>query len=108
MPFRMAAIHLHGWKNGCRASPPSIIAAFGTDIIWEKLGEWSDSYGSKASQRKIYVAKGVKYFDEAGIAEFKCKRESHDLNVGDKVAVTGPTTGYVEAFVSENQKGVGQ
>ncbi len=71
--------------------------------LGKKLGEWSDSYGSKASQRKIYVAKGVKYFDEAGIAEFKC--ESHDLNVGDKVAVTGPTTGYVEAFVSEIRKG---
>ena len=27
------------------------------------------------------------------------------MNVGDKVAVTGPTTGYVEAFVSEIRKG---
>lgn len=70
--------------------------------LGKKMGEWSDSYGSKATQRKIYVAKGVKYFDEAGIAEFRC--ESHDLNVGDKVAVTGPTTGYVEAMVSEIRK----
>lgn len=70
--------------------------------LGKKMGEWSDSYGSKATQRKIYVAKGVKYFDGAGIAEFRC--ESHDLNIGDKVAVTGPTTGYVEAMVSEIRK----
>lgn len=70
--------------------------------LGKKLGEWSESYGSKATQRKIYIAKGLKYFDEAGVAEFKC--ESHSLMVGDTVAVTGPTTGYVEALVTEIRK----
>lgn len=70
--------------------------------LGKKLGEWSETYGSRASQRKIYVAKGIKYFDEAGVAEFKC--ESHALQVGDTVAVIGPTTGYVEAIVAEIRK----
>ncbi len=70
--------------------------------LGKKLGEWSETYGSKATQRKIYIAKGIKYFDEAGVAEFKC--ESHSLIVGDTVAVTGPTTGYVEATVTEIRK----
>ena len=70
--------------------------------LGKKLGEWSETYGSKATQRKIYIARGVKYFDEAGVAEFKC--ESHSLFVGDTVAVTGPTTGYVEATVTEIRK----
>jgi len=67
--------------------------------LGRKLGEWSESYGSVATKRKIYVAKGVKYFEKATIAEFYC--ESHSLSVGDDIMVTGPTTGYVETTVGE-------
>jgi putative protease len=67
--------------------------------LGRKLGEWSESYGSVATKRKIYVAKGVKYFEKATIAEFYC--ESHSLSVGDYIMVTGPTTGYVETTVGE-------
>lgn len=67
--------------------------------LGRKLGEWSENYGSVATKRKIYVAKGVKYFEKAKIAEFYC--ESHSLSVGDDIMVTGPTTGYVETTVGE-------
>lgn len=67
--------------------------------LGRKLGEWSENYGSVATKRKIYVAKGVKYFEKATIAEFYC--ESHSLSVGDDIMVTGPTTGYVETTVEE-------
>lgn len=67
--------------------------------LGRKLGEWSENYGSVATKRKIYVAKGVKYFEKATIAEFYC--ESHSLSVGDDIMVTGPTTGYVETTVGE-------
>lgn len=67
--------------------------------LGRQIGEWSNVYGSAATTRKIYLGKGHKYYDKAGVAEFLM--ESHTLNVGDEVMITGPTTGYVEATVEE-------
>ena len=55
------------------------------------LGEWSKSYGSEATEKKVYVGKGIKYFSNIGVAEFLI--EASDLNLGDKLVITGPTTG---------------
>lgn len=63
------------------------------------MGEWSNEYGSKATKKKIYIGKGLKYYENAGVAEFKL--ESHTLSLGDEILVTGPTTGIVQAFVDE-------
>ena len=63
------------------------------------MGEWSNQYGSVATQKKLYIGKGVKYFERVGVGEFVL--ESHDVKVGDKLIVTGPTTGYVETTVEE-------
>ncbi|WP_144960274.1 peptidase U32 family protein [Gillisia sp. Hel_I_86] len=62
--------------------------------LGQKLGEWSDGSGSQATQKKVYVGKGVHYFPKAGIAEFKI--EAYDIMLGDKLLVTGPTTGAKE------------
>ena len=59
--------------------------------LGQRLGEWTHHYGSDATERKIYVGKGVKYFSNLGVAEFLV--EAAELNVGDKLLVTGPTTG---------------
>lgn len=67
--------------------------------LGRKMGEWSNQYGSVATQKKLYLGKGVKYFDKIGVGEFIL--ESHELSVGDKLIVTGPTTGYVETTVAE-------
>lgn len=67
--------------------------------LGRKMGEWCDENGSKSSKRKIYLAKGMKYFDQVGVGEFKC--ESHDLNVGDEIIITGPTTGYLQMTIDE-------
>lgn len=67
--------------------------------LGRKMGEWSNENGSKSSKRKIYLAKGLKYFVEAGIGEFHC--ESHDLSVNDEIIITGPTTGYLNTRVEE-------
>jgi U32 family peptidase len=67
--------------------------------LGRKMGEWCDENGSKSSKRKIYLAKGLKYFDQVNVGEFKC--ESHSLSVGDEIMITGPTTGYVEMIVNE-------
>lgn len=65
----------------------------------QKLGEWCDVYGSKATERKVYVGKAVKYFSKIGVAEFVI--ESNELNIGDKILITGTTTGVIEEVVDE-------
>lgn len=67
--------------------------------LGKKMGEWCDENGSKSSKRKIYLAKGIKYFEKANVGEFKC--ESHSLSVGDEIMITGPTTGYIQMQVEE-------
>lgn len=59
--------------------------------LGQRLGEWSKNYGSEATERKVYVGKGIKYFSNLGVAEFLI--EASDLHVGDKLLITGPTTG---------------
>ena len=67
--------------------------------LGQKLGEWTQSSGSKATERKIYIGKGVKYFPKIGVGEFKL--EAGSLKTGDKLLVTGPTTGVVELEAGE-------
>ncbi|MCA0426732.1 MAG: U32 family peptidase [Bacteroidetes bacterium] len=67
--------------------------------LGRKLGEWSNTYGSAATLRKIYLGKGIKYFDKIGVGEFLI--ESHDLKTGDEIMITGPSTGYLETVVEE-------
>ncbi len=59
--------------------------------LGQRLGEWSRNYGSEATQRKVYVGRGVKYFSRLGVAEFLI--EASDLRPGDDLLITGPTTG---------------
>lgn len=65
----------------------------------QTLGEWNDRAGSLATETKVYVGRGVKYFNKLHVAEFKI--EAATLSVGDKILVTGPTTGALEAEVRE-------
>ncbi len=67
--------------------------------LGQELGEWSDVHGSKAITRKKYLGKGVHYYPKVGIAEFKL--ETHSIKVGDKILVTGPTTGVIETEIKE-------
>lgn len=71
--------------------------------LGQRLGEWSPKYGSSATRVKHYTAKGVKYFSRLGVGEFTL--EAGELNVGDEVVVTGPTTGALIFTVTEIQVG---
>ncbi len=59
----------------------------------QTMGEWNSNYGSNATEKKVYVGKGVKYFSKLGVAEFTV--EASEFNVGDKLLITGPTTGVI-------------
>ena len=61
--------------------------------LGQRLGEWSKTYGSEATERKVYVGKGIKYFSNIGVAEFLI--EASEISVGDKLLITGPTTGAI-------------
>ena len=63
------------------------------------LGEWNKNYGSNATERKVYIGKGVKYFSKLGVAEFTV--EANTFKVGDKMLITGPTTGVMYVTADE-------
>lgn len=67
--------------------------------LGQKTGEWSTSYGSSATKRKIYLGKITNYFKKLEVAEIKL--EANDLYAGETILVTGPTTGVIEMTVSE-------
>jgi putative protease len=67
--------------------------------LGQRLGEWSEVYGSRATHRKVYVGKGSNYFDRVGVAEVAV--ENGDLKTGDNILIIGPTTGVVEITVNE-------
>ncbi len=62
----------------------------------QTLGEWSKRPGSEATERKVYCGQVVRYFNRIQVAEFKI--EAAELHKGDKILITGPTTGaqYIE------------
>ena len=73
--------------------------------LGQKLGEWSNIYGSQATERKVYIGRGVKYFSKLGVGEFYI--EAGELNVGDKLLVTGPTTGAMYLDLEEARVDLG-
>jgi putative protease len=70
---------------------------WGGYFLGQELGEWTDSSGSKATQKKVYLGKGMHYYSKAGIAHFKI--EAQQLRKGDKILITGPTTGVIETEI---------
>jgi putative protease len=67
--------------------------------LGRQMGEWSDNPGSKATKRKVYIGKGMKYYETAGIGEFYI--EAQGVKIGDELLITGPTTGVVETVLTQ-------
>lgn len=59
--------------------------------LGRKLGEWSNQYGSVATEKKVYVGKGSNYFKKIGIAEFTL--EAGNLKKDDELMVISPVHG---------------
>ena len=73
--------------------------------LGQKIGEWSNIYGSQATEKKVYVGRGVKYFSKLGVGEFYI--EASEISVGDKLLVTGPTTGAMYLELEEARVDLG-
>ena len=63
----------------------------------QAMGEWTKKYGNKATEKKCLVGKVIKYFSKLGVAEVAV--EASEIELGDKLLITGPTTGvmYLDA-----------
>ena len=67
--------------------------------LGQRLGEWTRNYGSAATERKVYAGKAIRYFSNIGVAEFLI--EASELHVGDKLLITGHTTGAMYLTLDE-------
>lgn len=63
------------------------------------LGEWTPRPGSAATEKKVYIGKGTKYYPRIGVGEFVI--ESGNLKAGDTLMITGPKCGMVKEQVNE-------
>jgi U32 family peptidase len=67
--------------------------------LGQKLGEWNSKYGSSATKRKLYIGKITNYFSKINVAEIKL--ENGDLEKGERILITGPTTGAIFYDIDE-------
>ena len=68
--------------------------------LGRKMGEWSERYGSQATENKVFLGLVTNYFNRIGVAEAKVQT-NEALSVGDEVMVTGQTTGVYRGTVTE-------
>ncbi|MDL2262237.1 U32 family peptidase [Bacteroidales bacterium OttesenSCG-928-I21] len=71
--------------------------------LGQTLGEWSETYGSKATKTKVYLGKVLNYFANIGVAEIKLET-AEELSIDDEILFLGPTTGAVQQLVTEIRK----
>ena len=68
--------------------------------LGQRLGEWSEVYGSRATKTKVYLGKVLNFFSKINVAEIKLET-AEELNVGDEILITGTTTGALQQTVDE-------
>jgi U32 family peptidase len=62
--------------------------------LGRKMGEWTPRPGSAATEKKIYIGKGTKYYPKISVGEFII--ESGKLKPGNTLMITGPECGVVK------------
>lgn len=75
--------------------------------LGRKMGEWSERYGSQATENKVYLGKVTNYYNRPQVAEMRIET-AEQLHRGDKLMVTGQTTGVYTAQVGEMRLGDAQ
>lgn len=61
----------------------------------QKLGEWTHSYGNKATRKKVYAAKCTNFFKNLSVAEFVVEAVEA-VEQGQECLIMGETTGVYE------------
>jgi len=68
--------------------------------LGQRLGEWTEKYGSQATQTKVFVGNVTNFFSKLNVVELKTETVNN-LCVGDKIYIMGATTGVYEDTVKE-------
>jgi U32 family peptidase len=66
--------------------------------LGQRLGEWAGVHGSKATKKKIFLGKAIKYYPKIKVAEFQI--DAQQMKKGDNILITGKTTGVLEFEMS--------
>lgn len=66
----------------------------------QRLGEWTHSYGSRATRKKVFVGKCTNFFKQISVAEFYVEA-IESINEGDELLITGATTGAYECVAHD-------
>jgi len=61
----------------------------------QRLGEWTHSYGNKATRKKIYAGKCTNFFKNLSVAEFVVEAVDA-IEEGQECLILGETTGVIE------------
>lgn len=69
-----------------------------------KMGEWSERYGSQATENKVYLGKVTNYYNRPQVAEMRIET-AEKLKEGDRFMVIGQTTGVYTAMVEDMRLG---
>lgn len=65
----------------------------------QTIGEWNEEYGSLATEKKTLVGCVNKYFSRIGVGEIAV--QAGTFKKGDKLLITGPTTGAMYLHATE-------
>ncbi|MDD6553251.1 MAG: U32 family peptidase [Prevotellaceae bacterium] len=65
----------------------------------QTLGEWNKNYGSNATERKVLIGKVTKFFSRLSVGEIAV--EANTFRKGDRLLITGPTTGVMYITATE-------
>lgn len=65
----------------------------GNFFLGKEIGEYSNTYGSVATEEKTYKGKVTNYFSKVGVAEITL--DAGELKKGEKILFTGEKTGVV-------------
>jgi len=90
-------VKISGWKE--RLSSVFNRGFWDGYYLGQRLGEWNTRYGSAATKRKVYLGRVTNYFRKLNVAEIKL--ENGDLEKGDSILFTGPSTGVIEYTTEE-------
>ncbi len=72
--------------------------------LGRKMGEWSERYGSQATENKVYLGKVTNYYNRPQVAEMRIET-AETLKQGDDLMVIGQTTGVHRATVEARRLG---
>lgn len=65
----------------------------------QTMGEWNKKYGSLATEKKVLIGKVTKFFSRLSVGEIAV--QANTFRKGDKLLITGPTTGAMYLHATE-------